>query len=233
MTTHGETGKDRAQLGNIARRVVKHATLPLLLARADRDVPIYPVATIWDVTVALDGSDKAETALGVATRLASTLAVPLTLLHVVPDAFFVATVTRGYEASSYRMQDEMDAYHCMREERAAAYLDAVAARIALPGLIVRTVVTRSVTNRAGDGLAAYLTKRPHTLAVIAREERADAAWWSRGEMLKGALAQMPCALLIVPAGATNEPIGEGEHEILWARFPARVGTGYVLPRTPV
>jgi nucleotide-binding universal stress UspA family protein len=199
MTAQSREGDGRAHLGHVARRVVKHATVPVILVRTDEDAIIDPLPAIWAIMVMLDGSDHAEANLTMAAQMARALKVPLTLLYVVPNAFFLATVTQAHE-ETYEMLAEMEAFHRMREERAAAYLHAVATRIETRDLVVDVAVMRSATNRASEGLATYMAKRPHTLPIIARGARDDGFWPVRGEMLARALERMPHALMILPAG---------------------------------
>src|SRR5262249_1148590 len=113
MTAKRRGDDGRAHLGHVARRVVKRATAPILLVRTDADAIVDPRPAIWDVTVMLDGSDRAEASLTLAAHLARALAVPLTLLYVVPNAFSLATVTHAHEESSLELQEEMEAYQRM------------------------------------------------------------------------------------------------------------------------
>jgi nucleotide-binding universal stress UspA family protein len=199
MTAQSRGGDGRAHLGHVARCVVKRARVPVILVRTDENAVVDPLLAIWDIMVTLDGSDHAEANLTMAAHIARALKVPLTLLYVVPNAFFLATVTQAHE-ETYAMLAEMEACHRLHEERAAAYLHTVATRIETFDLTVDVAVMRSATNRASEGLAVYLAKRPHTLPIIARGARDDGFWPVRSAMLARALERMPQALMVVPAG---------------------------------
>jgi nucleotide-binding universal stress UspA family protein/predicted transcriptional regulator len=69
MATHGRGGLPRAVLGSVANYVVQHATIPVLLVRADGTTPAQPPA--FDrLLVPLDGSSLAERALDCALEIA-------------------------------------------------------------------------------------------------------------------------------------------------------------------
>ena len=68
MATHGRGGLPRTVLGSVANYVVQHATIPVLLVRADGTMPAKPPA--FDrLLVPLDGSTLAERALDYATEI--------------------------------------------------------------------------------------------------------------------------------------------------------------------
>jgi nucleotide-binding universal stress UspA family protein len=211
LTTHGWSGNMRAPLGAVARRVVKRAAVPTLLIRTDADATINPVATIMDVTMTLDGSEAAEAALSVAAQFARVLAAPLTLLHVIADAFFTARLFSAPDESNYMLQDEIDDYHRRREQRAMTYLVSLAMRVRFPGLAVRFVVTRSVTNHMEDGFALYLAERPSGLMVVTDANRSADLWWGAEGMAARALKQMPRALLIMRTASVRDVSDGGEN----------------------
>jgi len=77
MCSHGETDYTQWSVGSVAQKVVRHASLPVLLLHEDSlllseqaaDAPIR-------VMVPLDGSEYAETALIHASKLATALSAP-------------------------------------------------------------------------------------------------------------------------------------------------------------
>jgi nucleotide-binding universal stress UspA family protein len=69
MATHGRGGLPRAVLGSVANHVVQHATIPVLLVRADGTTPTQSPA-LDRLLVPLDGSTLAERALDYATEIA-------------------------------------------------------------------------------------------------------------------------------------------------------------------
>ena len=65
MTTHGRTGLARIALGSVAEGVVQHATVPVLLVRADQATYLTRDNTTMRVLVPLDGTPAAENILAV------------------------------------------------------------------------------------------------------------------------------------------------------------------------
>ena len=79
MTSRGRTGLSRWLLGSVSQRVVRYATVPVLLLRDHPEALAAPhpdVEHLFRVLVSLDGSSHAETALAPAAELASPPMVP-------------------------------------------------------------------------------------------------------------------------------------------------------------
>ncbi|MDQ2787158.1 MAG: universal stress protein [Chloroflexota bacterium] len=136
ISTHGRTGLDRIRIGSVAQHVLRHAIIPTLVVRPGNDAPTEGAAAISGVTVTLDGSALAEESLPVATRIATTLAIPLTLLRIIPSLTSLASAGwgAGY-AAYYPVTDEMEADE---DQGVKKYLEAVATRLRAPGLDVQT-----------------------------------------------------------------------------------------------
>jgi nucleotide-binding universal stress UspA family protein len=200
MSTHGRTGLDRLRAGSVAQHVLRHAASPTLVVRPGTEAPTAADAAIAEITVTLDGSALAEAALPEATRLAVALAVPLTLLQVIPSLAYLAAAGwgDGY-ANYYPASVEQEAADDLAVE---GYLAAVATRLHRPGLELRTRAERSVTARAEETIAAYLAARPTGLAVMASHGRGGVLRWVLGSTAEAVLDHAPCPLLIVRADAT-------------------------------
>ena len=201
MSTHGRTGLERARTGSVAQHVLRHAIVPTLVVPPGNDASTGDDAVITGVTVPLDGSDLAETALPIAATIATVLSVPLTLLRVIPIMTYQATAgwSVGYSAY-YPVSEEME----RDEERAVEeYLDTIATRLRTPGLEVRTNWERSVTSKAEEVIAAYLAKRPTGIAVMASHGRGGVLRWALGSTAEAVLDRAPCPLLIVRADVTT------------------------------
>lgn len=201
MSTHGRTGLERARAGSVAQHVLRHAVVPTLVVPPGNDAATGDSAAIAGVTVPLDGSPLAEEALPMATRIAIALSVPLTLLRIIPSLTYQASAGWGYGYSAYYpVSEEME-----RDEEQAVeeYLAAIATRLRAPGLEVETRWERSVTSKAEEMIAAYLAKRPASIAVMASHGRGGVLRWALGSTAEGVLDQSPCPLMIVRAGATT------------------------------
>jgi nucleotide-binding universal stress UspA family protein len=78
MCSHGRTGLARFALGSVAERLIRYGEAPVLLVRA-----FGPLAVPTRTVVPLDGSARAEKALGVLPGLAHEVDQKVTLLRVV------------------------------------------------------------------------------------------------------------------------------------------------------
>jgi nucleotide-binding universal stress UspA family protein len=204
MSTHGRTGLERLRIGSVAHHVARHAEIPTLVVRPRDGAATEGAATITGIIAMLDGSDFAETALAPATRIATALAIPLTLLQIIPNASFTASQWDGGWSGWYPETDEME----HDEERSVAeYLEAIAAHLRAPNLEVRTGWQRSVTNRAAGVIAAVLAEEPAGLAVMASHGRGGVLRWALGSTAEETLDSVRCPILIIRAGTAAAEAG--------------------------
>lgn len=201
MSTHGRTGLERLRMGSVAQRVLRHAIIPTLVVRPGNGAPTEGAATIAAVMATLDGSPLAEQALPMATRIATALSIPLTLLRVIPSLAYLASAgwDAGYSAY-YPVSEESERDEEQSVERD---LEAVAARLRASGLDVRTRWERSATSRATEVIAAVLEEQPSGIAVMASHGRGGVLRWALGSTAEEVLDQSPCPILIVRAGTTT------------------------------
>jgi len=79
MRSHGETGFKRWLLGSVARQVLRHSFIPVLVIRERSTAPgtlMEPFMHAPRILVPLDGSELAEAALLPAAQLCAALAYP-------------------------------------------------------------------------------------------------------------------------------------------------------------
>ncbi|MGI8688854.1 MAG: universal stress protein [Thermomicrobiales bacterium] len=201
MSTHGRTGWERLRLGSIAQHVLRHATVPVMLVRAQERGAAEVTGAIGEVTVTLDGSPLAEAALPVGAHLAESLAVPLTLLRVLPRVVYPA-----YEATAAVSPLPIEDLERAGEAATQEYLACIAARIRRPRLAVRTVWRQSGERPPEERIIDYLTAHPTPIAVMASHGRGGVLRWALGSTVEGVLTSAPCPVVIVRAGtgAANE-----------------------------
>lgn len=197
MSTHGRTGLDRLRSGSVAQHVLRHAVIPTLVVPARTATATSDVAAITAITVTLDGSALAESALPIAQHLAIALAVPLTLLQVIPSLAYLAYGGWGDGYNNYYPADA--ASEAADDSAVEGYLITVAARLTQPALEVRTHAERSVTARAEETISVYLSAHPRGLAVMASHGRGGVLRWVLGSTAEGVLDHAPCPILIVRA----------------------------------
>jgi len=200
ISSHGRTGLERIRMGSVAQHVLRHAIIPTLVVRPGDDAATEGAATIAAIMVALDGSALAEEALPIATRIATALSIPLTLLRIIPGLASIAY--GGWGDGYYDYYPVTEEMHRDEEHAVEEYLDALAIRLRASGLEVGTRWERSVTTRAAEVVTAVLAKQPAGIAVMASHGRGGVLRWALGSTVEEVLDQAPCPILIVRAGTT-------------------------------
>ncbi len=207
MSTHGRTGFQRLRLGSVAQHVMRQATAPTLIVRAQQNPLRAGHCLVQQITVLLDGSPFAECALPIASRLAETFAVPLTLLRVLPDVVHAS----GYHAAAFIPPiEELEGYVRADVEK---YLAHVAEGLTLPD--VRTHWLSGPGSSSHQIINDYLGGQPPGIAVMASHGRGGIARWVVGSTAEGVTTGAPCPVLVVRATtaphdetAPTEKIGE-------------------------
>jgi nucleotide-binding universal stress UspA family protein len=191
MSTHGRTGFDRLRLGSVAQAVARRAASPTLIVRAQADVPKRDVASIQQITVTLDGSPLAESALPIASRLAQIFNVPLTLLRVIPNVVYP---TAYYDTAYLPPIKELEAYARTEAEQ---YLAEIKELQELQDVRVQWLHSAASTPEAI--INAYLAKQPPGIVVMASHGRGGVSRWILGSTAEGVVTGAPCPVLIVRA----------------------------------
>lgn len=132
MTTRGRTGLTQWALGSVARHIVRHAQVPVLIVREEGSSPFDSHGSpVIRALVPLDGSPIAEEAVEAAVRTVTALASPgrpgaITLAMVIDSAYVAA----GYAPET------------LLREGAVSYLERVVERVNhdYPGLKVSWLV---------------------------------------------------------------------------------------------
>jgi nucleotide-binding universal stress UspA family protein len=127
MATHGRGGFERAWLGSVADRLVRTLEIPVLLVRAGTE-PGSEAVPGGPVLVPLDGSPRAEEALGPALALARLWDADIQLIQVVRPVM-LATDPALPLPSAY---DEVGT--AIGRDIAQDYLDDVAERVRAAGV---------------------------------------------------------------------------------------------------
>jgi nucleotide-binding universal stress UspA family protein len=137
MTTHGHGALSRFWLGSVADSLVRQASVPVLLVRAqERGAPDPAQEPVFrHVFIPLDGSALAEQVLEPAVALGRLWGADFTLLRVVRPVPFAGDVptASGYPAPGQPVTEQLQA-------EARAYLEGVAERLRAQSLGVQTRV---------------------------------------------------------------------------------------------
>lgn len=164
MATHGRGGLGRWIYGSVADKVLRQATVPVLLVPSTPD-HAWPTDRPLRVLVPLDGSTFAEEAVAPAAELASVLGANLMLIRAVPTDPRPIFPDHGSLAPVVPRVDEATARSYLRD--VAAELTGVAGtvdlRVALgppATLIARTARTEQIdliamTTRARGGVSRW------------------------------------------------------------------------------
>ena len=123
MSTHGRSGLDWLRFGSVAERVVRRASVPVLLVRG---TPAWAEGGIGRILIPLDRSEISEAVIPIVACLAGPFDLGIQLLHVVEQP---STETAKGAAGKRTPEAE-----------AEAYLAEVAARLEARGLRVGVTV---------------------------------------------------------------------------------------------
>ncbi|HEU4694528.1 MAG TPA: universal stress protein [Vicinamibacterales bacterium] len=102
--SRGEGGVRKALLGSVAERVLRQATVPVMAVPGDDGVPGFGGFSAVQAAVAFDGCT--DLVLRHAAALASTLNLPLTLIHVVDPVSNFPQYTDASRAAEQARVDE-------------------------------------------------------------------------------------------------------------------------------
>jgi nucleotide-binding universal stress UspA family protein len=158
IASHGHGGFRAAFVGSVADKVIRNATVPVLLVPAI-GAPVLPVRRT--LLVALDGSDAAERGLDVARDLAKRMGSTVTLIRT--WTFPVQATGSSFEAY-YSSQDMFESFEAAATEYVAAAALPGEERIVVmgpPAMAIVDVAARLepelvVVTTSGKGLAARI-----------------------------------------------------------------------------
>ena len=204
MTRHGAGGKDRPWLGSVADRVIRSASIPLLLAPepeapAERTRVAGPPepprpTTLRRIMVPLDGSGAAEAVLEHAVALGEPFGASYTLVQVE-----TAPVRRHVKAGQ---EPEEPARPGQAAQR---YLDYVAARLRDRGLTVTTRVI--VDSRPAEAILQAALVGAMDLIALAVHGEGGKQRRLIGSVADKVIRAAPQALLVCrPPGGPTPPL---------------------------
>ncbi len=166
LATHGRSGVSRWLLGSLADKVLRGATAPVLLVRAQ--VAPEVVKKKWvekDILVPLDGSDLGAAALPLVEQLALQMNAHVTLLQVLEPR---QVVTWGETQLIFS-----DRQRRRLEERALQYLRGVQLGLRERGVVSRTEVewglpAEVILERAAEQEVDLIAMSTHGRSGVAR-----------------------------------------------------------------
>ncbi len=203
MTTHGRGALGRTLFGSVADRIVRTASVPVLLIRPGTTAPAPEPVAIARLLVPLDGSDLAESALPVAAELAKRLAIPIHLIRATNAAMTLATLSGS---SPFPVNPPADVYDRLTtdlNQAATSYLDGVVKRLRAPGVDATFQVLD------GSPYAEILgAVKPGDVLVMTSHGHGGVMRWLMGSVAEKLVREAPAPVLLVPAagrGAATSP----------------------------
>lgn len=194
MSTHGDSSPEARLFGSVARAVVAHCHVPVLLIRMGLGSPTaLPKPNADTLLVPLDGSSFAEAILPYAADLAATLNWHMVLMHILVEP---------------EQESPLLVAHTDTPVIAERYLAEVATRLRPLGLNVRMVVR--------SGVPAPVVLEESEAANVGMVVMATHGQTGMREMLFGSVAQDVLhfantpLLLVRPAGLVSGPAGNGD-----------------------
>jgi len=163
MTTEGRGAAGRLLFGSVADRVSRHSATPVLMIRSG-DGEDAPVPAPARIVVPLDGSERAERALPIATSLASSLGLPLHLLRAVGYDEIRAQVREQRAVGGTSPDATWDDARDAAVESANAYLARVAEGVvAQTGVLDGDPAFALIWNTGADDLVVMTSHGRHGL----------------------------------------------------------------------
>ena len=186
MATHGRGGPARWFLGSTAEAVLRRATVPILLVRADATVPAQPGFS--RIVVPLDGSERAEEALPMARNLANLMHIPVHLVTVMHVSGIMALDLAVAAFNADRLENDIIELSIEAERHIAHACDELEAA----GIVPTTDVLHGE-----PGLSIVNATQPGDLIVMTTHGRSGPARWMLGSVAETVLRHSPVPVLLL------------------------------------
>ena len=190
--THGRTGFERLLLGSIADRLVRQATCPVLIARAD--LPGEPPREIRRICYATDFSPTARAAWPWVATIAAAARAEVDLVHVtlepVPDRHMSAEIVA-------RMAT-------LVQEKGRADVEQFLEQSTLPRDRVRVHLPQGV---AGEQIVRRARMHAADLIVMGTHGWSGVVRWMLGSVAQHVIQTAPCPVLTVSPIGTSQTAG--------------------------
>jgi nucleotide-binding universal stress UspA family protein len=201
LSTHGATGQSRFHLGSTAQKVVSQAGRSVLIVRAAEGRGAEPAEALnRRILVPLDGSQRAQWALGLSSSIARVLDSELLLVHVVhtPELQGQAPA-RSEERELARLVATRD------RELAEEHLGQMKTVLAGSSLVVRTLLVDSPN--VAETLCQIARDEGVSLVVMSAHGSSGAAPWPYGSVADRLIAHGTTPLLVFQDLPAQESAG--------------------------
>lgn len=191
MGTHGRKGIAHV-LGSVAERVIRLATLPVMLVREAKST----LPKQWQrILVAVDGSDASRKALHYADKLAKDTQAELHLVHVIPDLPppLVDPIGVGGVAASLTYGDTLR----QLEHEARLVMEVSRAEVETENTLFHTA--RAQHERVAETLLNYAKEHDCQLIVMGTHGRTGFNRFLLGSVAEGVAHSATMPLLLIRA----------------------------------
>jgi nucleotide-binding universal stress UspA family protein len=196
MATHGRSGINRLLMGSVAEKVLRSATNPLILIRANEEANSEGLGALKSVVVPLDGSELAETVLSPVVQLANALKLEVILLR----AYEVPMNTYAGMEDSYPV-DYKKITLALKDE-AQTYLEGKVAALKRNGI---EKLSFAISEGSGASEIVALGRRtPDNLIAMCTHGRSGIKRWVLGSVTEKVVRLCADPVLIVRAGECVE-----------------------------
>lgn len=201
LSTHGATGQSRFHLGGTAQKVVSQAGRSVLIVRAAEGRGAEPAEALNQrILVPLDGSQRAQWALGLSSSIARVLDSELLLVHV------VHTPELQGQAPARSEEKELARLVAARDrELAEEHLGQMKSVLAGSSLVVRTLLVDSPN--VAETLCQIARDEGVSLVVMSAHGSSGAAPWPYGSVADRLIAHGTTPLLVFQDLPAQESAG--------------------------
>ncbi len=194
MVTHGYSGLRRWALGSVTERVVRGATVPVFVIRAQK-IPSDERLDFKEILLTLDGSPVSEQAIPLAQLLAEKAGGEIVLMQAVLPRFeFLSTLTMGGAPASVASEGEDEMASNDEYQEAVQNLQHHAAQLQDAGLKVRTQVS---SGYPAEKIIEAATAFQADVIVMATHGYSGLRRWALGSVADKVLHATDIPLLLV------------------------------------
>lgn len=178
MTPRGVSGLSRWVFGSVTERVLRQATCPILVARAN--------TTTEQILIPLDGSSIAEEALPIGIALAQKFGSQVILLRVEP--------LLPANQWAYTDEERLEQLNQQKLSVAGVYLEEVAEQYADAGIPIKTAL---FAGPPAESILNQAEKEGVALIVMATHGRSGLQRWVYGSVTEKVLHSSDRSILII------------------------------------
>jgi nucleotide-binding universal stress UspA family protein len=189
MATHGRSGLQRWLLGSVAEKVLRGASNPSLLVRANKEAGSEGEVTPNRIIVPLDGSKLAEGVLPTVVELAKALKLKVALLQ----AYSVNAIMYGYEG----YLPDLNEIEAELKEEATSYLESRVEQLKSQGLA--DVVPIVSEGEAAEIIIELAKGAPNSLIAMCTHGRSGVRRWVLGSVTEKVNRHASCPVLVIRA----------------------------------